>query len=314
MNKTQEDTLSLIVRILLVLFALLLVAFATVLLITPLAVADFIEQLDNVTPIARIAAVIILYLIGLGLITLRFRSRPRTDGDMLYVRAAGAQAALTVGSVRDRILKAVSQVPGVASVEAALKSINGRADVELTVVTTDDKVNIPEKQREIYRTLEQVIKKQLGVDLATRPRVNIELGRSAPLNSNQYGSAPSVNTSTPAAPLVTPPAVPVDAAPVATAPPALPTTPRETFSEATPKSNYGVSTDASSSGSSSGTFLSTGASTSTPTSISGSESFDEDETNVDEPDADTLYEADDDSAADGSVNDEDWPPKYSEPL
>lgn len=292
--------MNLITRILAILVALLLVAFATVLLITPSTVADTIEQLENVAPVARIAAVVILYLIALGLITLRFRSRPRTDGDMLYVRAAGAQAALTVGSVRDRILKAVGQVPGVASVEAALKSLNGRADVELTVVTTDDKVNIPEKQREIYRTLEQIIKKQLGVDLATRPRINIELGRSAAVSSTPYDTAPAVSPITvtaPAAPLVTPLAVPVDASPV-TAPPALPAASRQSLSDATPNRNYGVSTDASS----------------IPAPTSVNDAVDEDETYIADVGATLRYDVDDEVAADPNADDEDWPPKYTEPL
>ncbi len=293
--------MNLIVRILVVLLALLLVAFATVLLITPLTVANFIEQLDNVSPIARVAAVIILYLIAIGLITLRFRSRPRTDGDMLYVRAAGAQAALTVGSVRDRILKAVGQVPGVASVEATLKSMGGRADVELTVVTTDDKVNIPEKQREIYRTLEQVIKKQLGVEMATRPRVNIELGRSVPpASSTQYSAVPStpitVTAPPPAAPMVTPAAVPVDA------PPALPSTSAtisQTTSDATPNTKYGVSTDASSIRN---------------TSAAPASAFDEDETYVTGLDAGAAYDVDDEPLTSSDGDEEDWPPKYTEPL
>jgi hypothetical protein len=299
----QEDILNLIARILAVLVALLLVAFATVLLITPSAVADTIEQLENVAPVARIAAVVILYLIALGLITLRFRSRPRTDGDMLYVRAAGAQAALTVGSVRDRILKAVGQVPGVASVEAALKSVGGRADVELNVVTTDDKVNIPEKQREIYRTIEQVIKKQLGVDLATRPRINIELGRSSAVSSMSYDSTPAVSpitvTAPPAAaaPLTTPAAVPVGASPV-TAPPALPSTSRQSSTDATLNRNYGVSTDASS--------------VSVSTTAVGA--FDEDDTYVTDPSAPLRYDVEDDAAADANADDEDWPPKYTEPM
>jgi hypothetical protein len=308
LQELQEDILNLISRILLVVLALLVVAFATVLLITPTTVADYIEDLENVSPIARIAAVIILYLIGLGLITLRFRSHPRTDGDMLYVRAAGAQAALTVGSVRDRILKAVGLVPGVASVEAALKSINGRADVELSVVTTDDNVNIPEKQREIYRTLEQVIKKQLGVDLASRPRVNIELGRSTPpVTSTQYSSTPTSPVTAPpaAAPLVTPAAVPVDAPPVATASTSHTSTSRETLAEATPNTGNGVSTNASSMTSSPSNY-STGVAA----------DFDEDETYMNDSDISPLYDGDDETKIDSSADtdDEDWPPKYSEPM
>ncbi len=302
--------MNLIIRILAVLLALLVVAFATVLLITPQTVADAVERLEDVSPIARIAAVIILYLIGLAIITLRFRSRPRTDGDMLYVRAAGAQAALTVASVRERILKSVGQVPGVDSVEAELKSINGRADVELHVATTDDRVNIPEKQREIYRTLEQVIKKQLGVELANRPRVNIQLGRVIPSGTGGMVTPPPTSATSPApvapvvptAPMVTPAAVPVGQTPAqvnSTSTVSSPVSTNSGFSDAKPNAHYGVSTDTVSASS---TFTS-----SAPAVTSPVNEFDDDFDVADPYDDEPDFMAEDDDQSD-------QPRSYSEPL
>ncbi len=316
--------MNLIIRILAVLLALLMVAFATVLLITPQVVADVIGRLEEVSPIARIAAVIILYLIALAVITLRFRSRPRTDGDMLYVRAAGAQAALTVASVRDRILKSVAQVPGVASVEAELKSINGRADVELYVETADDRVNIPEKQREIYRTLEQVIKKQLGVDLANRPRVNIQLGRSTSAGGSTTSSTDVIPAApvVAAAPMVTPAAVPVDETPVRTD---VTGTQNSVLSESKPNASYGVSTGSVSASSTppvplpSSTASSSAASTSAYDSeplsslsdTTGSSGFVVDE--FDDPDTADAYD-DEPDFMDTDDDPSDPPRSYPEPL
>lgn len=195
-----------IARLLLFLLALLLVAFLTVLLITPTTIVDALARLEQVVFAARVALVVIMYLVILGLLYARLRYNPKTESDTLAVNASGAIAAVTVESVKERVLKTVGEVPGVASVTAQLKSIRGKADIDLHVTTADDKVNIPEKQKEINRALEQVIKKQLGLQMAGRPRINIQLGSvklPTPVATTP-APTPVVIPSTPPAPVPAP--------------------------------------------------------------------------------------------------------------
>ncbi|MBC8170281.1 MAG: hypothetical protein H7X77_01355 [Anaerolineae bacterium] len=195
-----------ITRLLMTLLALLLVAFLTVLLITPDTVVDVLARLEQVVFAARVALVVIMYLVILSLLYLQVRSTPKAQSDTLSVNASGAIAAVTVDSVRERILKTIGEVPGVASVTAQLKSIRGKADIDLSVTTTDDKVNIPEKQKEINRALEQVIKKQLGIQMAGRPRVNIRLGTVKPVVPAPAAAVPLpvIAPPPPPAPIISP--------------------------------------------------------------------------------------------------------------
>jgi hypothetical protein len=95
----------------------------------------------------------------------------------LMMRASGAIAEVSVESARERILKVVSGVSGVVHVDAQVKPIRGRADVELQVTITGADTSLPIKQKEINRALSQVIDKQLGLRMAGHPRVKIQFER-----------------------------------------------------------------------------------------------------------------------------------------
>jgi hypothetical protein len=166
-----------IVNLIGTLIALLLIALLTVLLLVPETVVEVLGRLREVQFPLRLALVLVIYLIALVIFSIRLRLTPRGKSDALTVRTSDSVASVTVESVRERVLKTVSEVPGVASVAAQVKSVGGRADIDLNVTTSDDKLNIPEKQREISRVLDQVIKKQLGLQMVGRPRINIQLGR-----------------------------------------------------------------------------------------------------------------------------------------
>lgn len=204
----------LLLRILLSLASLVLVAVLTVLLIAPQSAIPVLEALAEVSLVLRVAIVVVFYAVMLGILYLRLRFRPRGHGaDMLTVNSGGAVTAITVESVRERVLKAVRDIADVGNVVATLKSIRGRADIELDVTMKSDEVNIPAKQREISRAIEQVIKKQLGLRMAGPARISIRLsepkGTSGVVSSpNAPISPPVVSSPPPASPLVSPPLSP----------------------------------------------------------------------------------------------------------
>jgi hypothetical protein len=187
-------------RILLILLGLALISLVTVVFLVPQALVSAGVRLEEILPVARVIIVVIVDLIILAL--LYFVVRPsdtpkaRNGSGTLVVRASGALADVNPESARERILRAVRDVPDVISAEAKLEPVRGRADIELdVVVAAASKVSVPNKQREIDRALRQVVTKQLGLDLAGRPRVHIQLQDETPRSSTFAASPPPVAVS-----------------------------------------------------------------------------------------------------------------------
>lgn len=155
------------------------VAIITVLLLAPDTVVRFVQNIADLHIVARLFLVIVLYGLGLLAAYAQFRLAERRPHKGLAVKASGAETALSVESARERILKAVSEVPGVAEARADIKPVRGRADITLDVVVDNKEANIPEKQKEILRALDKVVKKQLGLMMAGRPTVQISFGAGA---------------------------------------------------------------------------------------------------------------------------------------
>jgi hypothetical protein len=158
-------------RTLLWIAVILASVFLTLVLLSPQVVG---EQIETIRPAFRLIVVIILN--GALLLYFYFRIRqPRGSSETgLTVRTAGAITEVSVESTRERVLRAVSSLPDILSVNAEVLSVRGHADITLDVVVARDEINVPEKQKEIDRALRQVINKQLGLQMASQPRIRIE--------------------------------------------------------------------------------------------------------------------------------------------
>ena len=98
------------------------------------------------------------------------------------------------------ILNAVNAVPDVATADATVEAVDGRADVDLHIQVAGRGVQIPQKQKEINRALRQVINKQLGLRMRGKPRVHISLEseQSPPgVDEKQPDSRPVAQVDTP---------------------------------------------------------------------------------------------------------------------
>jgi hypothetical protein len=157
-------------RILLILVTLILVALMTVLLLAPDSVSTFI---NNISTVLRLIIVMLLYLGVLAVLYITIRRGERPSAGGLIVKSSGTTTVLDVESARERIQAAITNLPKVESAQTEVKSVRGRADVTLTVAVQSDSEALPRKQQEINRTLEQVIKKQLGLQMASRPTVQL---------------------------------------------------------------------------------------------------------------------------------------------
>ncbi|MBC7809994.1 MAG: hypothetical protein H7175_02545 [Burkholderiales bacterium] len=212
-------------RVLTALLEIVLVVVVTALLLVPDVVAQIVQSLDNVAFIIRLLIAALLDALLLGLLYFQLRPERRLNENGLMVKASGAVTDVSIESARERILKAVSNVPDVASADARVRATNGKAHIELDVVVTNPNVSVPAKQQEISRALKQVINKQLGLQMAEQPIIHIELRDaksivpevSAPSMSTSSVVTPSVIVSTPLSPMSSvPPAFPVEPMPLPT--------------------------------------------------------------------------------------------------
>jgi hypothetical protein len=162
-------------RFVLILIGILLAVFVGVLLMSPDTITNFAASIAAMTVTARAIIAIVLIALILTAIFLLVKPGPRPQASGLIVRSGGALADISVESVRERVLKAVREIDAVSSVDGQVAALQGKADIELDVIVEGEHINVPEKQKEIDRALEQVVNKQLGLSMAGKPRVHIQL-------------------------------------------------------------------------------------------------------------------------------------------
>jgi hypothetical protein len=173
--------LALVRRIIIVLVGISLAILVTVLLLNPESISTLALQLTLTSGLIRLPLAILIDVVILAVLAVLVRGEraPQHEGGLI-VKAQGAIADISVDSARDRMLRAVREVPGVISAESTVKALRGKADVDMDVVVSRESSNLPEKQKEIDRALRQVLNKQLGLQMAGKPRVHIRMdGESA---------------------------------------------------------------------------------------------------------------------------------------
>lgn len=182
--------MNLLRRLLVLIYGLALLALVSVALLFPDVVANALLTLGTISPTARAIAVAVIDLAIVIALFLLIRAPRREEMDGLIVKTQGARADINITSARELILKAVRDVPNVVSADAKLTAPAGKADIDMAVEVVGDNVNIPNKQREIDRALRQVALKQLGLQLATQPRVHIQLVTEQELRAREEAARP----------------------------------------------------------------------------------------------------------------------------
>jgi hypothetical protein len=169
--------MSFLKRLYFLFLTLVLFALVVILLLSPGTANSWLANIAEQSVVVRAFVTLVIGVILFGLTYNQIRSDPRSKATGLMMRTSGAIAEVGVESVRERILKAVGAVPDVVDVNAQVKPVRGRADIELHVTVLGDDTELPAKQKEINRALNQVVNKQLGLQMAGHPRVKIELHR-----------------------------------------------------------------------------------------------------------------------------------------
>ena len=162
-------------------------AILTILLLAPESVSDFIIDIPG---LVRLLLVVVVYggIGALGYSRLQNIQEGRQIRGLVVKSSGGALAELSVESAREQILKAVQELPTVISADATVAAKRGKAVITLNVEMKSDNVNLPDKQKEINRVLGNVIEKRLGLRMAERPMVQINLdGRGLPAAASPAG-------------------------------------------------------------------------------------------------------------------------------
>ncbi len=168
--------MTLIRKIIIVLVGLSLAILMSVLLVNPDAIVALAQSLGSTSALIRLPLAILIDALILAVLTILVRDpRSARSSSGLMVKAQGAIADVSVESATDRILRAVRDVPEVLKATATVKAQHGKADVDLDVIVSRASKSLPDKQKEIDRALRQVINKELGLQMAGKPRVHIRM-------------------------------------------------------------------------------------------------------------------------------------------
>lgn len=149
-------------------------------LVYPQSVIGVIGSLSEVSPLLRLVIAILVALLLMALAFFQVRPDPRAKINGLVMRASGAITEVNVESARERIVKAVQDVADVLETDVRVKAVKGRAELALDVTVLGYDIDLPQKQKEINRALNQVINKQLGLRMAGQPRVHIRYASPTP--------------------------------------------------------------------------------------------------------------------------------------
>jgi hypothetical protein len=169
-------------RVLLSVVAIVLFVFFTALILDPNIVSNFV----------RFLVVAAIYgVVGVWAYTRRdlLMGGRQTDG-LIVKTSGGALAELTIDSAREQILKAVKALPSVSRADVEIIGKYGKAVITLNVVMVDDGNGLLEKEKVIDKTLNEVVKKRLGLKMANRPVVQLRFsGDKTPLPAQESSAS-----------------------------------------------------------------------------------------------------------------------------
>lgn len=173
-----------LIRVRIILILLFFMVLVTILFIFPGQVADFAQALDDQDTLIRILMGLTAILADVGMGFLVFREleqiRHPGSGDGLTVRSREANVQVSVQSVQSNLDSHLKQIEGLHTVNTRVASQQGRVSIKLDI-TADDSVDIRKKIKEINKEIEQVVENQMGVRVAGKPVINLQLSTGAPI-------------------------------------------------------------------------------------------------------------------------------------
>jgi hypothetical protein len=101
--------------------------------------------------------------------------------DGLVSRKGGNVSGVSVEIVQSQLHKAIHDIGGIKHLDVDVSERRGKADIRVVVIFEQQNINIVQKQNEIRRKIDQIVRKQLGISYLDEPIISLNAqGGSAP--------------------------------------------------------------------------------------------------------------------------------------
>lgn len=165
-------------RIFFLIVMLLGIAVLTIVLLNPDTIRDFV---NSISAVLRVLFLVALYG-GFGFYAYRILSGQREEKgiDGLVSRVGGKVTGISPDIAQAQIHKALHEIGGIKSLDVDVHERRGRAVIKVSMTFNQDNLNVVQKQNEVRRKLDHVVKKQLGIAYAEDPIIALNSQGSIP--------------------------------------------------------------------------------------------------------------------------------------
>ncbi len=177
-------------RIFFLIVMLLGIAILTIMLLNPDSIRDFV---NSVSVFLRLLFLVALYG-GFGFYAYNIFSGRREEKGIegLVSRAGGKVTGISPEIAQAQIHKALHDIGGIKSLDVDVHERNGRAVVRVSVTFNQENINVVQKQSEIRRKLDQVVKRQLGINYSEDPIIALNAQGGTPASKPMPEQKPVV--------------------------------------------------------------------------------------------------------------------------
>jgi hypothetical protein len=169
-------------RIFFLIVMLLGIAVLTIVLLNPDTIRDFV---NSISAVLRVLFLVAVYG-GFGFYAYRILSGQSAEKgiDGLISRVGGKVTGISPDIAQAQIHKALHEIGGIKSLDVDVNERRGRAVIKISITFNQDNLNVVQKQNEVRRKLDHVVKKQLGIMYAEDPIIALNSQGGAPTSKS----------------------------------------------------------------------------------------------------------------------------------
>ena len=185
-------------RIFFLIVMLLGIAILSIALLDPTSIVNFV---NGISAVLRLLFLVALYG-GFGFYAYTILSGRREEKgiDGLVSRKGGNVSGVSVDIVQSQLHKAIHEIGDIKHLDVDVSERRGKADIRVSVIFEQQNINIVQKQSEIRRRIDLIVRKQLGISYLDEPIISLNAqGGSAPKSQPK----PEQKVSTPPPPPTT---------------------------------------------------------------------------------------------------------------
>lgn len=158
-------------RIFFLIVMLLGIAILSIALLDPTSIVNFV---NGISPVLRLLFLVALYG-GFGFYAYTILSGRREEKgiDGLVSRKGGNVSGVSVDIVQSQLHKAIHEIGGIKHLDVDVSERRGKADIRVAVIFEQQNINIVQKQTEIRRRIDLIVRKQLGISYLDEPIISL---------------------------------------------------------------------------------------------------------------------------------------------